>query len=688
MHIEFDPSHIDWSTLTESGNSYSQWGGYNVFRGIPYQRGGGLGSVFRSFLRYLIPYGKQIGSAIGKQGLESGSRVLTNVLEGKDLKETLIDEGKTGIKSLLQKAADNVDKQKGKGFDFKRYKNIEKHPAIGQMNNDSPEAKTINKRPYSKIGPPNFIPKPSRKSRKKSKRFRVDALVPPTNVSVVRSFFREILPLSTITQDSPYLFRLFSDNLWTDLSRTYLYLELSIEKLGADNKWSAIAAGDINICSIQGIGQTFVQQLKVTVGNNEVYDSGTLYPYKAYITNELSFPDNVKSNFLASIGYYKSDKQDEYSDSGFQKRCSMFSNGKRSQFLSRLDFDLGNQELFLLNNLDVHFSIYRSKNSFALHKLNSADENQYRLYVHDVKLFSKMIEVQPSLNMNIYKTLESKPATYAIRKTEIKSTFLTAGRTEIEYNAFSASIPRRITVALVSNKAFNGDISHSPFNFLPYDLRDISVHTGGHIYPMVAYKLKFKEDLFVRAYVDMYEALGMANSDRSFDISMEKFKNGWTFFVIPLTSTLDDSCGFELLRSGTTSIRLEFNTPIPYGGVEMIVLGEFDQMLMIDYNRHIVSDSNLVQAQWYLNGYRIRLFQKDGRRFKFLLSISSSSSLLLLFFFSPQFFSPQVLLSISSFLCDPNPYSPLVPRIAELYITDREPYNTNVRGWTQLYAMR
>uniref|UniRef100_A0A1I8BVM6 Uncharacterized protein n=1 Tax=Meloidogyne hapla TaxID=6305 RepID=A0A1I8BVM6_MELHA len=157
--------------------------------------------------------------------------------------------------------------------------------------------------------------------------------VPPTNVSVVRSFFREILPLSTITQDSPYLFRLFSDNLWTDLSRTYLYLELSIEKLGTDNKWSAISTTDINIGSIQGIGQTFVQQLKVTVGNNELYDSGTLYLYKAYITNELSFPDNVKSNFLASIGYYKSEKQDEYADTGFQKRCSLFANGKRSPYI-------------------------------------------------------------------------------------------------------------------------------------------------------------------------------------------------------------------------------------------------------------------------------------------------------------------------------------------------------------------
>jgi hypothetical protein len=69
--------------------------------------------------------------------------------------------------------------------------------------------------------------------------------------------------------------------------------------------------------------------------------------------------------------------------------------------------------------------------------------------------------------------------------------------------------------------------------------------------------------------------------------------NGWTFFVVPLTSTLDDSCGLELMRSGTTSIRLQFNEEIPAGGVEMIVLGEFDQLIMIDYNRHVVSDSQI-----------------------------------------------------------------------------------------------
>ncbi|KAL3113850.1 hypothetical protein niasHT_011525 [Heterodera trifolii] len=386
MHVDFDPLQVDWSAFS---SDCVQFGGYNIYRGLPYQRGAGVGAVFRSLMRYLLPIGKQIGSAIGRQGMESGNRVLTNVLEGKDLKESLVSD------------------------------------------------------------------------------------IPPTNVSVVRSFFCQ---------------------------RIYLYLELSIEKPAANDKWVTIDDADTSVSAIQGIGQTFVQQLKVTVGNTEVYDSGNLYPIKAYITNELSFPINAKKNFLGSTGYYHTVNQDDSTDEGFKER---------------------------------------------------------------------------------------------LRKTEIKSSFISVGRYEFEYNVFSATIPRRVTIALVGNSAFHGDYKLSPFMFEPFDLREISVHAGGVVYPAVPYKLNFSKDHFVSAFVDMYEALGMANSERSFDISMAQFKKGWSFFVIPLTSTLDDSCGFELLRSGTTNERATFNSPIPLGGVEMIVLGEFDQMIMVDYNRHIVTDSKL-----------------------------------------------------------------------------------------------
>lgn len=104
MHVDFDPHQVDWSTFS---HEFIQYGGYNIFRGVPYQRGAGIGSVFRSLMRFLLPIGKQIGSSIARQGLESGNRVLTNVLEGKDLKESLVSEGKTGLKNLLETAANN-----------------------------------------------------------------------------------------------------------------------------------------------------------------------------------------------------------------------------------------------------------------------------------------------------------------------------------------------------------------------------------------------------------------------------------------------------------------------------------------------------------------------------------------------------------------------------------------------------
>jgi len=47
----------------------------------------------------------------------------------------------------------------------------------------------------------------------------------------------------------------------------------------------------------------------------------------------------------------------------------------------------------------------------------------------------------------------------------------------------------------------------------------------------------------------------------------------------------------------------------------------------------------------------------------------------------------QVLLSICSLLCDPNPDDPLVPEIARLYKTDLAKYNECAKEWTKKYAM-
>lgn len=415
--------------------------------------------------------------------------------------------------------------------------------------------------------------------------------VESTNVSIVRSIYRPLIPLNTITE-STYIFRIFSDALWTDPNKIYAYYELAIEK-EEGGKWVKTTAEDVKLGTSQSIGKIITRQLKVSISNTEVYDSGTLNPYKSYLTDELSYPPDVKASFLASTGYYPNKNHDDANDEGFKKRVSLFSEGKTAQFMSRLDFDLGNQERYISNNTDILFTLYKENDNFLLHCLRDATEIKcaYRINVISVKLYVKMVEVQPSLNLNIFSTLEKIPARYAVRKTETKSCFLTAGRTEFEHNLFNSIIPRRITCALVSSKAFNGDITLSPYNFKPYNIREITIFANGVNYPSEPYKMDFKNKFCVRPYVDMYECLGLANSDKTNGIKFSSFLDGWTIFTIPLTSTLDDAGGFELVRNGTTNIRLTFNEAIPEGGLILIILAEFDQLISIDSNRRILSDN-------------------------------------------------------------------------------------------------
>jgi hypothetical protein len=74
---------------------------------------------------------------------------------------------------------------------------------------------------------------------------------------------------------------------------------------------------------------------------------------------------------------------------------------------------------------------------------------------------------------------------------------------------------------------------------------------------------------------------------------MREFASQSCFFVIPMTSTLEDTAGMELIRSGTTLIKCTFNQPIVAGGMEMLVLGEFDSILSINADRVLSTDGSV-----------------------------------------------------------------------------------------------
>lgn len=130
VHIPFDTREVvydDHHNSIQIGEGGIQNGdSYHYFRGnVPFQRGygrqtgGGVGDVLRHFWRFLLPYAKQAGTAVAKEALNTGGRILERVENPhtqetvNNLKNTVIDEGKRGLDRLLEKGG--LPKQFGTG---------------------------------------------------------------------------------------------------------------------------------------------------------------------------------------------------------------------------------------------------------------------------------------------------------------------------------------------------------------------------------------------------------------------------------------------------------------------------------------------------------------------------------------------------------------------------------------------
>lgn len=115
-HTTFNAQPLDWKGffLEDAKPLDLQFGG-TYFIGDPYQRGYGIGSIFRSLYRFLLPLGK----VVGREGLAFGGKVLDDIAKGQNPKEALVKHGSESLGNLLTKSQEKL-KQSGSGKRKKR----------------------------------------------------------------------------------------------------------------------------------------------------------------------------------------------------------------------------------------------------------------------------------------------------------------------------------------------------------------------------------------------------------------------------------------------------------------------------------------------------------------------------------------------------------------------------------------
>lgn len=111
MHLKYNPEDYNLWLHYYAAQAAQTGYGMEGFRGLPYQRGAGLGSFFRSLFRMAIPVIKGIGKEAGTRALSAGADVLTDLAQGRPLMEST----KRQTSKLLKEASEALQTGEGLG---------------------------------------------------------------------------------------------------------------------------------------------------------------------------------------------------------------------------------------------------------------------------------------------------------------------------------------------------------------------------------------------------------------------------------------------------------------------------------------------------------------------------------------------------------------------------------------------
>ncbi|KAL3068650.1 hypothetical protein niasHT_038303 [Heterodera trifolii] len=355
---------------------------------------------------------------------------------------------------------------------------------------------------------------------------------------------------------------------YVDLSKVFVCTEFKLKKVADDGVVVDVPA-NAAVGLIQMPGATFIRNLKVHINQREVYDSNQLYSYKVFMDTELSYPVSAKEAYFGVAGYFRDSDPTKVND----KRKKAVEESKSFQTISKLSADIFNQDLYMISNVEIDIELALQSDDFMIHQ-EAANRDKYTLEVVDCRLIVKTVDLMDGLSLDIAKKLDLEPARYGIRKTLMKSLFITGGRYDFSANLFTEEVPRRVIIELVPNQNYIGHNQKNPFYFNHHNVRDIELTASGRTYPQFPYNLDYKNNRYARAYHDTQEHLGMACTTESNGISYSMFKTAYCLYVFQMTNSQEDSPGFELIKEGCTAVNIRFAEAVPNEGVTLIAYAD------------------------------------------------------------------------------------------------------------------
>lgn len=420
---------------------------------------------------------------------------------------------------------------------------------------------------------------------------------PPTNSSVLNGIWSDYHPLTAISKSGPIEFKIDATPDYLDLSKTVLYLQLTVEKAGG-----IIGNTDV-VAPTNNFLHSLFSQVDVILNNDKIETSNDTYPYKAYITDLLNFGQDAKKSIMQSSLFIKdtpgfmdaleiTDKTK--ANEGFMERRNQLIKGKGTiDLCGRLHSDILNSNKYLINGVEMKIKLTRSSNEFCL---QMAEDGNFAVNIKEAILFIRKVSINSSIIAAQSLALEKSHVKYPIKRVEVSDINIPSGSVSATINGINQTIiPNRIIVGFVSSAAAEGAKSKNPFNFYHYNITEIGAYLDGISTPYSSpLTLNFSNNTYIRGFYSLFENIDKPVFITGNDINRDDYLSGYTLFAFDFTPDLCSGDHMNIIKTGSVSLKIKFGSPLSES-VTAVVYQEYDELVEINKQRKVVNE-NLIKV--------------------------------------------------------------------------------------------
>lgn len=420
--------------------------------------------------------------------------------------------------------------------------------------------------------------------------------VPSTQIAVDKGQWIDHRPISTISSSSPIEFSVKGTENYLDLSKTMLFVRLKITKANGADLNAGEKTGPVNL-----LLQSLFKQVDVFLNEILITQSTGTYSYKSMFETMLNYGTDAKKSHLTGSLYYKdtaghmdeTDPTGTGSNTGLQFRYSVTKESYTVDLFGPLHCDILFSERLLLNHVDVTFKLTPNTPAFAL--MSEEASPNYKIAIQAAVLKVRSVKVSPTLQLHHLNELKKgQNAKYPIRRVDCKTyTIPRSDPSLFKDDLFNGLVPKRVVIGMVDSDAFNGSYAKNPYNFQLYGANSIRLTLDGEMIPFQPLTLKLaraSERNYMEAFQTLFSGTGRLFADSGIDIDRTEYNQGYALVAFDITPDLcSTSDHFNQKQKGNVALEIQFNTGLP-NAINLIVFGEFESIVEIDYSRHVTFD--------------------------------------------------------------------------------------------------